>query len=47
MEANHDSGTTLYASSQNEETKVHKKQGHGVTLWWQVLAKLIRVHTPI
>ncbi len=47
MEANHDNGTTLYASSQNEEAKVHKKQGHGVTLWWQVLAKLIRVHTPI
>jgi hypothetical protein len=31
MEGNHDSGTTLYASNQNEKSIVHKKQGHGVT----------------
>jgi hypothetical protein len=30
MEVNHDIGTTLYASSQNEEARIHKKQGHGV-----------------
>jgi hypothetical protein len=26
VEANHDIGTTLYASSQNEEARVHKKK---------------------
>jgi hypothetical protein len=31
VEANHNSGTTFYAPSQDEETRVDKKQGHGVT----------------
>jgi len=31
MEVNHNYGMTLYAPSQNEEARVHKKQGHGTT----------------
>jgi hypothetical protein len=31
VEANHNSGTTLYAPNQNEESTVYKKQGHGTT----------------
>jgi len=31
VEANHNSGMTLYAPSQYEEARVHKKQGHGTT----------------
>ncbi len=34
VEANHNYGTTLYAPSRDEKTKVHKKQGHGTSLWW-------------
>jgi len=29
--ATHNYGTTLYAWSQDEEARVHKKQGHGMT----------------
>jgi hypothetical protein len=31
VEVNHDSGMTLYAPSQDEEARVHKKQGHNMT----------------
>jgi len=31
VEANHNSGTTLYAPNQNEESTIYKKQGHGTT----------------
>jgi len=47
VEVNHNCGMTLYAPSWDEETKVHKKQGHGIILWWQVLTKLIKFHTPM
>jgi hypothetical protein len=47
VEANQNNGTTLYAPSQDEKARVHQKQGHGMTLWWQVLTKLVRFHTPM
>jgi hypothetical protein len=31
VEANHNYGMTLYAPSQDEEARVHKKQGHDMT----------------
>jgi hypothetical protein len=31
VETNHNCGTTLYALSRYEKTRVHKKQGHGTT----------------
>jgi len=31
VEANQNNGMTLHAPSEDEEAKVHKKQGHGAT----------------
>jgi hypothetical protein len=31
VEANHNCGMTLYAPSQDEEARIRKKQGHGMT----------------
>jgi hypothetical protein len=31
VKPNYNYGMTLYAPSQNEKAKVHKKQGHGMT----------------
>jgi len=31
VEANHNCAMTLYAPSRDEEARVHKKQGHGMT----------------
>jgi hypothetical protein len=31
VEAKHNNGMTLYAPSQDEEARIHKKQGHGAT----------------
>jgi hypothetical protein len=31
VEANHNSGITLYTPSRDEESRVYKKQNHGMT----------------